>query len=74
VEEKERRRGVALKLLQAYQAFARCSTPSVRRLCLISHEPLVGLYEKAGFRVVGPSDVVHGKDPWIEMELAWDEE
>lgn len=34
---------------------------------LICKEPLVPLYAKAGFREVGPSPVVHGADPWIEM-------
>ena len=29
----------------------------------------VGLYTKAGFSKVGKSDVVHGKDTWLEFEL-----
>lgn len=41
----------------------------LQSLLLICKEPLVPLYEKGGFRVVGPSDVVHGADPWIEMDL-----
>ena len=29
----------------------------------------VPLYQHAGFEVVGPSDIVHGKDPWLEMKI-----
>ena len=38
-------------------------------MLLICKEPLVALYSKAGFQVVGPSEVVHGADPWIEMSM-----
>jgi hypothetical protein len=27
----------------------------------------VPLYEGAGFKLVGPSPVVHGRDPWLEF-------
>jgi hypothetical protein len=27
----------------------------------------IQLYRGAGFDLVGPSDVVHGADPWFEM-------
>lgn len=30
----------------------------------------IPLYQGAGFELVGPSDVVHGQDPWQEMALA----
>lgn len=37
---------------------------------LATHElPQIRLYEGAGFRLLGPSDVVHGKDPWYDMAL-----
>jgi hypothetical protein len=73
IEERERRGDVALNLLQAYQVFACCNNPSVWRLRLISHERLVGLYETG--RVPGrrPQERRSGEDPWIEMDLAWDE-
>lgn len=41
----------------------------MRWMRLICKEPLVPLYRKARFEVVGPSPVVHGSDPWIEMAL-----
>ena len=37
------------------------------RVLLICKEQLVCLYEAAGFNNLGPSDVVHGQDPWILM-------
>lgn len=35
---------------------------------LITKPALVPLYEAAGFSLLGPSDVVHGQDAWMEME------
>lgn len=34
---------------------------------LICKDNLIGLYQRAGFELVGPSDVVHGAEPWFEM-------
>lgn len=68
VEESERRRGLASRLLTAYCPFVCAQNPTVQRLCLISKDHMVPLYLRAGFQVVGPSTVVHGKDPWIEMK------
>jgi hypothetical protein len=31
--------------------------------------PQIALYEKVGFKFVGPSPVVHGKDEWFEMRV-----
>ena len=41
------------------------SLDMVARVLLICKEPLVGLYEGAGFVNKGPSGVVHGQDPWL---------
>lgn len=43
--------------------------PPVTGLRLLCKEPLVPLYEEAGFGLVGASSVVHGKDQWLEMAL-----
>ena len=40
----------------------------VTRVRLISKENLLPLYSGADFTNLGPSSIVHGKDPWIEME------
>ena len=66
VEESLRRKGIALWMLKSYlQKVAELKT--VERVLLICKEQLVCLYEAAGFNNLGPSDVVHGQDPWILM-------
>ncbi len=68
VDRAHRRQGIGLALVRAVVARAR-ELPGVRRVLLICKEPLIGLYEAGGFRLVGPSDVVVGADPWFAMEL-----
>ena len=67
VDAARRRRGVATRLLRAYQAFVQATTPQLRECRLICKQGLVPLYAGAGFAMVGPSEVVHGQDPWFEM-------
>jgi cyclin-dependent kinase-like len=67
VEAKHRRQRVATRLLQAYKQFVVGSTPSLTSVRLICKQQLIPLYVGAGFQLVGPSDVVHGKDAWFEM-------
>lgn len=43
--------------------------PKIRGVRLIAHEELVPLYQKAGFELVGLSEVSHGARPWYEMKL-----
>ncbi|GBE84288.1 acyl-CoA N-acyltransferase [Sparassis latifolia] len=62
-----RRKGIALGLLKEYTARLAC-TPGYERVLLIAHEELLGLYEQAGFQLVGRSAVVHGSRPWFEMQ------
>ena len=71
VEESLRRRGIALWMLSEYmQEAATLQHPT--RVLLICKEQLVGLYERAGFENLGPSDVVHGADPWLLMGTSFD--
>ncbi|PNH04495.1 putative N-acetyltransferase C9.02c [Tetrabaena socialis] len=69
VEAGLRRRGLATRLLRAYTAYVGASSPGLRGIRLICKQDLVRLYEGAGFTLVGPSSVVHGRDPWIEMAM-----
>lgn len=65
-----RRRGVALSMLRAYERELRGSHAGrVRQALLICKERMQPLYLKAGYALVGPSPVVHGKDQWYEMRL-----
>ena len=52
--------------MRAVVARAR-SLSGVRRVLLICKEPLIELYRAAGFRLIGPSDVSIGADPWFAM-------
>ncbi|MBT8492653.1 MAG: GNAT family N-acetyltransferase [Deltaproteobacteria bacterium] len=61
-----RRRGLGHQLLDDYRERAR-RLDGVRRLALICKQHLVELYRRAGFELVGPSKVQHGRDPWLEM-------
>jgi arylalkylamine N-acetyltransferase len=68
VEESLRRKGIALWMLNCYlQQVVELTT--VSRVLLICKEGLVQLYEKAGFKLLGPSEVVHGADPWLLMAI-----
>ncbi|GFR49520.1 hypothetical protein Agub_g11563, partial [Astrephomene gubernaculifera] len=69
VEEGLRRRGLATRMLRAYAAYVQASTPHLRGIRLICKQDLIPLYDKAGFALLGRSDVVHGKDPWFEMAM-----
>lgn len=61
-----RGRGVGSALVRALVARAR-ELPGVRRVLLICKEPLIELYRAAGLRLIGPSEVTIGADPWFAM-------
>lgn len=70
VDDKFRRKGIAVALLKAYTH--RLKAEGYEGVKLISHKELIGLYEKAGFELVGLSSVVHGPEPWFEMKIDFD--
>lgn len=53
--------------VDALLADERCK--SAKRILLIAHAPLLGLYRQCGFDFLGPSDIVHGSEPWFDMAL-----
>mmetsp|Transcript_29421 Transcript_29421/g.53992 ORF Transcript_29421/g.53992 Transcript_29421/m.53992 type:complete len:163 (+) Transcript_29421:88-576(+) len=67
IQSQLRRRGLALQMLEHYNVFLKQNAPHISRICLICKTNMVSLYSKAGFQMIGPSDVVHGQDPWFEM-------
>ncbi|XP_078063460.1 uncharacterized protein LOC144489472 [Mustelus asterias] len=69
VEAAWRHQGVALGLLRHYMASVAQTHPIPRRICLISHQYLLPLYTKAGFKVIGPSSVSHGHEAWYECAI-----
>ncbi|KAI9596609.1 hypothetical protein BDF19DRAFT_438026 [Syncephalis fuscata] len=75
-----RRKGIALALLREYehrlrQANAKFSLVSnsnqnrYEKIALIAHKELIPLYEKVGYTLLGQSDIIHGPDPWFELQL-----
>ena len=68
VDETKRRTGIATWMLASYLHNVK-SLGSVSRVLLICKEPLIPLYAAVGFKNLGLSDVVHGKDPWILMSV-----
>lgn len=67
VEDSRRRTGLGSRMLTAYLAHLRAEVPEAVRALLICKEHLIGFYAAAGFELIGPSQVVHGQDPWFEM-------
>eukprot|EP01104_Vermistella_antarctica_P008359 TRINITY_DN2085_c0_g1_i2.p1 TRINITY_DN2085_c0_g1~~TRINITY_DN2085_c0_g1_i2.p1 ORF type:complete len:150 (+),score=23.12 TRINITY_DN2085_c0_g1_i2:350-799(+) len=66
VDPRYRRRGIATDMLKKYiqkiHAMGR-----VRMMVLICKKHTQQLYANCGFRLVGPSSVVHGAELWYEM-------
>lgn len=79
VAPSHRQRGIASALLREYlarldeagqgqqQKQPQSARAQIESALLIAHPELVPLYERAGFTVVGPSAVVHGAKPWVEL-------
>lgn len=69
MDESQRRKGIASRMLKGYVLMIQNLLPELTTVRLICKKDLIGLYSAAGFEMVGPSDVEHGKDPWYEMKL-----
>jgi GNAT superfamily N-acetyltransferase len=80
VAEVHRRKGIALALLREYEhrlrqantKYALVSNSNQNRynkIALLAHQELISLYQKAGYTLIGQSNVVHGPDPWFELHL-----
>lgn len=74
VDDAFRRKGIALDLLSAFKQ--QCLDLNkkndgfeIKRIALIAKKGLVPLYEKAGFKLLGLSEVVHGADQWHELQM-----
>lgn len=66
IEPALRRQGVGKAMLVAYLSHIKRNT-SIKKVLLITKPYLIPLYETMGFRVVGESAVVHGRDKWMDM-------
>ena len=64
-----RKRGIASALLAEYQRRL-AAAGSYERVLLISHEEMIGFYERIGFKSRGLSSIVFAGIPWFELEWA----
>ncbi|KAL4174886.1 hypothetical protein KRP22_006815 [Phytophthora ramorum] len=64
-----RRRGLAAQMLKRYVRIMCEQQPQVKRIMMIAKAYLVKFYVDCGFAVTRLSPVVHGQDPWLELEL-----
>eukprot|EP00775_Hariotina_reticulata_P001766 gene1766-2105_t len=70
VDPRHRRKGIASRLLKAYLNYVVGTNSRLKEVRLICKNDLIPLYGKAGFTLIGPSAVEHGKDMWYEMLAA----
>jgi cyclin-dependent kinase-like len=78
VDQAFRRQKIATRLLQEFISRARAANEKevaegkpklYERIALISHDYLIPLYEKTGFKLRGESNIRHGEETWFEMML-----
>jgi len=69
VRQEYRRQGLASSMLRDYIAAIKERDDGVEKVVLIAKAHLLGFYVKCGFTVTKPSDFVHGKDLWYELEM-----
>jgi len=71
VAEPFRRKGYASAMLDNYIKTVRVMDlkHGIQKIVLISKGHLLSFYVKNGFKVIKPSDIVHGVEPWYECEL-----
>ena len=72
VDKAQQRKGIATKLLKEYLNRLRAAK-RYHGARLIAHDELVGLYQGAGFELVGKSAVVHGRRPWFELRVDFEQ-
>ncbi|KAJ2743190.1 hypothetical protein GGI20_003938 [Coemansia sp. BCRC 34301] len=67
VSRQWQRKGVATQLLEKYtemiREYNRHSKVQITRLAMMAREDLVPLYQRTGYKCLGPSLVTHGKMP-----------
>lgn len=56
------------RYIEAMKMLTLVSNP-VKELRLMCKEKRIGLYQRVGFLLLGPSDIVYGSDSWCDMKL-----
>lgn len=68
IRPSDRRRGLATAMLAEYVRRMLCDS-SIDAILLLSKQHLMEFYIRAGFSVVRPSAIAHGRDTWFEMRM-----
>lgn len=68
VKEEYRRQGLGSALLANYVKTVVAFQDGIESLVLLAKSHLLGFYVNAGFSVLRPSDICHGKDLWYHLE------
>ncbi|KAI8321724.1 acyl-CoA N-acyltransferase [Martensiomyces pterosporus] len=73
VDQRWQGKGVASKLLRLYTELIRehnsGSSTAIRRIAMLSRANLVPFYERAGYKCLGQSSVVHGDEKWYDCVI-----
>lgn len=65
-----RQRGLGAAMLQHYMQRLIKHFPAVKETVLMAKVAKLGFYQRCGFRLIGPSDLVHGQEKWYELRRA----
>ncbi|RIB27630.1 acyl-CoA N-acyltransferase [Gigaspora rosea] len=75
VDKHYRGRGIALCMLKEYIKTLKNESQNkdvngkYERVALICHEHLIPLYQKAGFTLMGESEIIWGNEKWFDLVL-----
>jgi ribosomal protein S18 acetylase RimI-like enzyme len=82
IDEQYRRKGIASKMMKRYvrdiivqeeeeEVLHKqlSSPPPIESIVFIAKQNLLGFYVRCGFKVNGPSQIVHGKELWYDLEM-----
>jgi predicted PhzF superfamily epimerase YddE/YHI9/ribosomal protein S18 acetylase RimI-like enzyme len=71
VQESYRHLGIATAMLRNYVSVIqeRARKDGIEKIALMAKSKMLTFYIHCGFQVVRPSAIVHGADPWYDLEL-----
>jgi len=69
IRKDKRRNGYATKMLTDYIHHIARNHANLEKLVLIAKQHLLRFYISCGFKCLGLSNIVHGRDPWFDLDL-----
>ena len=79
IEESYRRKGYASHMMKHYLHHHvkdnnnNNNNNGIDKIALLAKSHLLGFYVNAGFSVIGPSPIIHGKEQWYDLQLVLEE-